>query len=143
MNYALTALVLSAAASAPLYAQSFEVASIKPMPSDSRPTRPVFDPSHVSLQTTLQGLIVRAYHLSYDQVSGPDWIDARLYAVAAKEPEGASAEQIDRMMQNLLSQRFQLTFHRQTRVDPGLQPCHWEERTETEAFRSRREWQTA
>ena len=103
-----------------LFAQSapkleFEVASIKP--SD-----PMTDNVHVGLridgaqvsctQWNLQDYIRIAYRLKSYQVEGPDTITGQRFDINAKLPPGATREQVNDMLQNLLVDRFKLTFHR-------------------------------
>lgn len=103
-----------------LFAQSapkleFEVASIKPSP-------PMNDNVHVGLhidgaqvsctQWNIQDYIRIAYRLKTYQVEGPDTITGQRYDIAAKLPPGATREQVNEMLQNLLADRFKLTFHR-------------------------------
>lgn len=107
-----------------LYAQpadskpAFDVASIK----RSSPTALVTkwrggpgtdDPSRVTIENyLLQSLIAEAYGVEYDQVTGPEPLDAH-YDVNAKVPDGATKKQAALMMQNLLAERFHLTIHRE------------------------------
>lgn len=103
-----------------LFAQSapkleFEVASIKPSP-------PMTDNVHVGLridgaqvsctQWNIQDYIRIAYRLKTYQVEGPDAITGQRYDITAKLPPGATREQVNEMLQNLLADRFKLTFHR-------------------------------
>jgi len=67
------------------------------------------------------GIIERAYNLKPYQISGgPAWIDSERYDIAAKvDGEGApSMEQVHRMLQTLLEDRFQLRYHSETREMP-------------------------
>src|SRR5262249_36858169 len=100
-------------------ALSFDVASVKladaPPPglpnSDGGPgTR---DPEHYAAFTNLRGYLFRAYGLedAQAQVAGPGWIDSEKYAIVAKVPPGATKEQFQRMLQNLLTERFKLAIH--------------------------------
>lgn len=46
-----------------------------------------------------------------DRVLGPGWIDTERYDIAANVPQGASKEQFQAMLQNLLVERFKLVVH--------------------------------
>jgi uncharacterized protein (TIGR03435 family) len=73
-------------------------------------------PGRLSVRTaTLQDLIDAAYGIEDYQVSGgSDWVKSERFAVEAKSAEPASKEQLLLMLQPLLTERFQLSFHRET-----------------------------
>jgi uncharacterized protein (TIGR03435 family) len=93
----------------------FEVASIKPSP-------PITDNAHIGMRIdgahvyftsfALKDYIRIAYRVKEYQVEGPDWIASERFNIAAKLPAGATREQVNDMLQNLLVDRFKLTFHR-------------------------------
>ena len=60
-----------------------------------------------------------AYSLDDYQIVGPDWIknDER-YDIAANAPGPASDEQMKPMLQALLTERFRIKQHRETRELP-------------------------
>jgi uncharacterized protein (TIGR03435 family) len=60
---------------------------------------------------TLKDYIGMAYRLKLYQISGPDWVGTDRFDVAATLPEGSLPAQVPDMMQTLLEERFQLTFH--------------------------------
>ncbi|HLH17464.1 MAG TPA: TIGR03435 family protein [Bryobacteraceae bacterium] len=64
---------------------------------------------------TLADLIQRAYLLKPYEVAGPAWIREDRFDVLAKLPDGANEQQIPEMLQSLLSERFDLVVHRQTK----------------------------
>jgi uncharacterized protein (TIGR03435 family) len=110
-------------------AQSFEVATIKPgVPPGSTarfrvglmrggPQSP--DPGHFSCQNcTLMMLVTDAFDVRPSQVSGPSWMNGERFDITAKIPKGSSEEQVLVMEQNLLAERFKLTFHRETKEMP-------------------------
>jgi uncharacterized protein (TIGR03435 family) len=51
-----------------------------------------------------------------EQMSGPGWIDAEKYDIVAKVPPGTSKEQFQKMMQNLLAERFRLAIRHETKT---------------------------
>jgi uncharacterized protein (TIGR03435 family) len=99
---------------------AFEVATIKPV------AKLVFNGLggvHVGLtratymSMTLQSLFTYAYGVGYFQISGPKWVGTNLYDVVGIFPEGASPESERKMLQALLSDRFQLRFHVEKREE--------------------------
>jgi uncharacterized protein (TIGR03435 family) len=60
--------------------------------------------------------MVMAHGLERNQVFVPDALKDERYDITAKAPEGATPEQLKGMWQNLLTDRFHLVFHRETRV---------------------------
>jgi uncharacterized protein (TIGR03435 family) len=122
------------------FAQSptFEVASVKPAAPDSAASRmPAALPAAIQEQMRMSGgpgtkdpgrityngvtlnmLLKRAYDITPDQISGPDWLDSERYDIVAKIPPGATAEQFRLMLQNLLAERFELRQHRETKTLP-------------------------
>jgi uncharacterized protein (TIGR03435 family) len=99
---------------------AFEAASVQALPSGTRMGRPgPSDPGRFSGQTSLQNLIARAYRVDTDQVKGPDWIGDETYSVEANIPDGATQEQVDTMLRNLLLERFRMTLHHETKVVDG------------------------
>jgi uncharacterized protein (TIGR03435 family) len=109
-------------------AQSFEVASVKPVQLvDLRDRyRPVEGgpgsktPTRIAGHTNFAGLVLRAYGVKSRQVSGPSWMEMEFYEIAATLPPGATREQERVMWQNLLKDRFHLETHRETRELPAF-----------------------
>ena len=64
---------------------------------------------------TLKRLIAEAWHCQLDQIQGPPWIDRNEYEIAARMPEGVSREQVSLMLRSLLSSRFRLKMHSESR----------------------------
>jgi uncharacterized protein (TIGR03435 family) len=77
----------------------------------------MFGPAGVNgRNVTLKQLIVEAYGLQpYQVFGGPGWLDVNEYDVEAKADGPAAREQLARMLQTLLADRFGLSFHRETR----------------------------
>jgi uncharacterized protein (TIGR03435 family) len=115
---------------------SFEVASVKaaaPLgpfertgPGSTPATGPgTADPSRFRFRRVPLAVIIgKAYGLRGYQISGPSWLagtgaGASLYDVEAKIPTGASADDVNPMLQGLLEERFNLKFHRETREVAG------------------------
>jgi len=68
----------------------------------------------------LKTLLARAWGVSFGDIVGPGWLD-RYYAVQATMPPDTSQAQFRQMLQNLLTERFQLRLHHETRTYPGYQ----------------------
>jgi len=105
----------------------FEVASIKLAPPPSGmfirttftggPGTP--DPGLFNCENcSLSMLVMRAYDLKDYQFSGPDWMQSARFNISAKMPTGATKEQFRLMQQNLLAERFKLTFHHEKKEMP-------------------------
>ena len=96
---------------------TFDVATIKPTkegtPFSIHPTR---SGELVATDASLEYLIKFAYEVHPRQITkGPAWLDTDKYDLTAKpDVEGQpSLKQMRAMMQKLLADRFQLTFHRE------------------------------
>jgi uncharacterized protein (TIGR03435 family) len=84
------------------------------------------DPSRFrALRIDMSGLLARAFDVSTDQIAGPAWlrdfVSANYYTVIATMPPDTTKEQFQKMLQNLLAERFHLVFHRETRNFPGYE----------------------
>lgn len=109
---------------------AFEVASVKlsvrpegrnaisPVRMDGGPGTQ--DPTRIDYQNvSLSNLVTQAYGLNHWQLSGgPDWMYMPLYDITARVPAGATKEQFQLMLQNLLAERFKLQAHRETKELP-------------------------
>jgi len=101
---------------------SFEVATVKPTPPDDyRGARLFRMPSahqFIAKNYPLRMLIALAFNLPLRAISsGPDWIDSDHYDIVAATP-GEAKPTLDEqmtMLQKLLADRFNLTFHREKR----------------------------
>jgi uncharacterized protein (TIGR03435 family) len=95
------------------FGQSFEVASIKPVPvtmtgrhvcAPESPTR------YRCTGVTVPRMLRQAYGLKSYQFNGDDAFSEE-YDVEAKVPEGSTPEQISLMLRNLLAERFNMASH--------------------------------
>jgi uncharacterized protein (TIGR03435 family) len=102
----------------------FEVASVKPAPPSNGQGIRIFmrggpgsgDPTRVVIENfNLFLLVRRAYDLRNFQIAGVEIGDAERFNITAKVPEGATKDDLSRMLQNLLTERFKLKFHRETK----------------------------
>jgi len=98
---------------------SFEVASIRPSQHQVGPdynneiTRS--STSFTGRNVTLRRLVAEAWSCQRDQVMGPPWLDRNEFDIEARLPEGATSEQVPYMLRSLLSERFHLRAHNETR----------------------------
>ena len=109
---------------------TFEVASVRPTPPDGGrgpngwkivPGPRYFpDAGRVTaVNSSLWVLLLRAYHLQEHQLlGGPDWWKSDFYNIEAKAAGPSSNEDLEKMLQTLLIERFRLKFHRETRDLP-------------------------
>jgi uncharacterized protein (TIGR03435 family) len=125
---AIRSVILSVAASAMLLAQTapvrpeFEVASIKPSA-----TVPLAEKVHVGVQIdgaqvhctylSLKDYIRIAYQVKEYQITGPEWLASQRFDIHAKLPEGGRGQFRD-MLQNLLTDRFAVKMHRDSKEFP-------------------------
>lgn len=71
------------------------------------------DPGRITWTgANLNMLLAEAYGVKRYQINGPDWFDSERYDIVAKVPDGATKETVAVMWQNLLADRFGVTFHR-------------------------------
>ena len=116
--------VLAHAADGPV----FDAASIKVSDSDVR--QPSYsggpgtsDPGRLRLHIYMTALLQAAFGVQVDQIEGPAWLRdfsaMPFYDIVATMPASTTLEQSDRMLQNLLVERFHMVFHHETRNFPG------------------------
>ncbi|HEU5020611.1 MAG TPA: TIGR03435 family protein, partial [Bryobacteraceae bacterium] len=68
---------------------------------------------------TLRMFVKYAYDLEDPQLSGgPAWLDRDIYAINARANRRVAAGELKQMLQSLLTDRFRLTVHRETRELP-------------------------
>jgi uncharacterized protein (TIGR03435 family) len=109
-------------------AQGFEVATIKPSHYSPYSDNINYLPTFRAQNTTLQYLIVFAYHLASDRqlIGGPKWMNSAQFDIEAKEadsvtqrlanmPFGEMEDALRPMVQGLLADRFQLRVHHEER----------------------------
>lgn len=67
---------------------------------------------------SLSLIIQKAYNLRPWLLLGPAWLGDDKWDIVAKIPQGATKEEVDLMLQNLLAERFGLVAHREIRPSP-------------------------
>lgn len=105
----------------------FEVASVKVVqdepgmnmvlrggPGTSDPTLFVWE--HVDLH----GLLSRIFNLKTHELSAPDWTWRTRVNINARVSEGATKEQFEVMLRNLIVERFKIAYH----IDPRQMPTY-------------------
>jgi uncharacterized protein (TIGR03435 family) len=113
-----------------LFAQEFEVASVKPStPHERDITLATYPGGRITIRNfTLKQLMEQAYGVERFQITGgPSWLDPDRYSIEAKPPASSESRRFSpaspktpppeelRMLQSLLATRFQLKFHRETK----------------------------
>jgi len=101
----------------------FEVASIRPAPPLTAGTRAEIglhiDGAQVRCNHfSLKDYIGMAYRVKEYQISGPDFLPSARFDIMGKVPAGTSMERVTEMLQSLLTDRFQMKMHRETRDFP-------------------------
>ncbi len=98
---------------------SFEVVSVRPSQHEVGPdynNQITYSPAGFTARNvTLKRLVAEAWHCQLSQVIGPPWLGRNEYDIAARMPDGATREQIPLMLRSLLSDRFGLKEHSETR----------------------------
>lgn len=74
------------------------------------------DPERIEFKNeSLTALLMRAYAVLNYQISAPKWTTAARFNIVANVPPGATAEQLPAMLRNLLTERFNVAVHRETK----------------------------
>jgi uncharacterized protein (TIGR03435 family) len=103
-----------------LYAQTFEVASVKVNNSDSgRSSYPNLTKGKLTAQhTSMRSILQVAWGLRSLQINGPAWIDSDYFDLAGTAPQGVPDTAIQPLLQALLKDRFHLAAHIESREMP-------------------------
>ena len=72
------------------------------------------------LYASLKYCLTWAYGVRPWQISGPDWIDAVRYDIVAKASGPAPVDELKRMMQTLLAERFRMALRHEKRDAPVM-----------------------
>lgn len=108
---------------APTGSLTFEVASIKPStPGEAyvgiHPTPG--GQRYVAASSPLRDYLYVAYQVRPEQITGgPGWVETEFYDMNAEAERPASIEDLHIMLQNLLTERFKLRFHYETKEMPA------------------------
>jgi uncharacterized protein (TIGR03435 family) len=82
------------------------------------------DPGRVTIQkSALIDLLMKAFHVEFANVTGPDWIrggmGAPFYTFTATMPKDTSKHDFDLMFQKFLVEQFKITLHHEPRSFPA------------------------
>jgi uncharacterized protein (TIGR03435 family) len=104
-------------------AREFEAVSVKPHVSSGAPLERAGieeDKALVRIDNlSLRRLIGIAYHVEGFQIAGPNWLEIGTFDIVANLPRSYKQDQLPALMQKMLSDRFKLAVHRETRPAPG------------------------
>ena len=104
--------------------QTFDVATIKPHPQGADGRIRVMmsggpgssDPGRLNYENvSLKDVLTNAFNIRNYQLSGPVWLASERFDLTAKIPAGATKDQFRIMLQNLLTERFGMKVHRETK----------------------------
>lgn len=102
--------------------RAFDVATVKPVEPDDPRTSIEVHGDRLVASATLKALIGFAWDVQdRDIAAGPSWIGSIVYHVEGKSEsllQQNALPQIRKMLQSLLTDRFKLAIHRQTRDEP-------------------------
>jgi uncharacterized protein (TIGR03435 family) len=116
---ALSQLVVLSSGLAQSAQPSFEVATVRPSQHEVGPDYnnqiTVSGDRYVGKNVTLKRLVAEAWQCQMNQVTGPAWIGRNEYDVEARVPAGADRQKVATMLRNLLTERFHLKEHSETR----------------------------
>jgi uncharacterized protein (TIGR03435 family) len=98
---------------------TFEVASIKRgTPGNGSSWR--VQPGRLTMENeSIKQIVQAAYSLQDYQYSGPAWLEGERYNIDAKADHRGDGKQLLLMLQNLLSERFKLVVHHESKSMPG------------------------
>ena len=105
----------------------FDAAAVKPAAPDpkgpsTRGGPGTADPGQATFSdVTLSSLLMTAYDVKSYQIQGPNWVGTEKYDIVAKVPAGTSKEQFHLMLQNLLTERFRIVLHHESKQFQGFE----------------------
>jgi len=101
----------------------FEVASVRATPPSQEHGLTLgiqIDGSQLHIGSiSLRTIVGMAYRIKPFQVVGPDWMDTALFDIGATLPAGTRSIDVPDMLQVLLKERFELSFHLEKREMPS------------------------
>jgi uncharacterized protein (TIGR03435 family) len=104
-------------------APAFEVASVKASTRSGEGSgRESISAGPASVTMTnvkVKSIVQWAYRMQAIQVIGPSWMDTDRYDLAARAAGPASNDDLRKMMQTLLADRFKLEYHTESKVLPA------------------------
>ncbi len=97
------------------HAPEYEVATVKPNATGCCTSSRATKDQMMLTNETLKNLVVLAYGVQPNQVTGPDWITKSRFDITGKFPPGTKYADRWRMLQRLLKDRFRLVTHTGTK----------------------------
>jgi uncharacterized protein (TIGR03435 family) len=94
----------------------FEVAEVRPHKPGSPFKYATYDTEADILGLSLRNLIYEAYGYRGQELVVPKWVDTEPFEVIAKAPRRVPWENMQVMLQNLIEQRFKLTYRKEDRA---------------------------
>jgi Protein of unknown function (DUF3738) len=133
----------------PAARDEFEVAAIRPFAPNPNGGYPMgvkggpgtADPGRIIYTNlSLKDLLMLAYNVKEYQVNSPDWMEesSARFVIGATIHAGATQEQVNRMLQNLLADRFKLTLHRENEGPAASRTDHCQRRPQIEGVNDQR-----
>src|SRR6185295_7557721 len=78
------------------------------------------DPGRVAFNgNPLTFVLMEAFKVKKDQITGPSWLDSDCFDFIAKMPEGATRDQLPAILEALLVERFKLAAHKESHLRSG------------------------
>lgn len=113
-------LILAASGARAQTTDVFDVASIKLNPPGIIGSQIQFLPGgrFVGTNVPLDNVIQRVYDMQDYQIIGPSWLPVNRFEIQARADPSATEDQLKRMVQNLLAERFKMKIHREARELP-------------------------
>ena len=128
--FAIHACCPSAHGQSPIASPTFDAASVKIVPFVPAYSRSMkggpgtTDPQRITYsRVTLIQIVTQAYDVRPDQVTGPAWIsdNSNMLDITATHAAGTSPEQFRGMLRNLLTERFHLALHHESKDFPAYE----------------------
>jgi hypothetical protein len=125
--FGLLVLASGAAIAQNVPARAFEASSVKPAAPDAKGSGTrggpgTADPGQATFTgVTLSTVVMTAWDVKPYQIQGPNWLDTEKYDIVAKVPAGTSKEQFRLMLQNLLTERFRMALHHESKQFQGFE----------------------
>jgi uncharacterized protein (TIGR03435 family) len=96
----------------------FDVESVRPNPDRSDPSFTVNPGGLIYTRVSLSDCIEAAYGVKPYQISGPEWVRRENFDITAKAEGNHSKDELMRMLQTLLADRFKLALHHEQKEQP-------------------------
>lgn len=105
-----------------MFGQAFEMTDVHASPHSDNPSLSVLhrDGKYELLGASMVDLVSTAYGVKADAVTGgPGWLESDRFDVIAKAPNDLTGEPLKAMLQKLLTDRFGLIVHQDTKPMPA------------------------